>query len=97
MLEMLGKVSGLPGSDKRRPLVLAACDCARLALPCVPKGETRLLAALEAAERWARGEGVTREAVGIEPGMPAGEAFQEGSRTSADVLQKSGIIDGTGD
>ena len=40
----------------RKPLVLAACACARLALPYVPAGEQRPLAAIETAERWTRGE-----------------------------------------
>jgi hypothetical protein len=40
-----------------RPLiVLAACDCARLALPLVPEGESRPLRAIEVAEAWALGD-----------------------------------------
>jgi hypothetical protein len=58
MLKLLGPMSGPPGSDERRPLVLAACECARLALPYVPNGETRPLAAIKAAERWAHGKGI---------------------------------------
>ena len=56
MLWLLGKQAGAPGSDARRPLVLAACACARLALPYVREGELRPLQAIETAERWARGE-----------------------------------------
>jgi hypothetical protein len=41
----------------RRQLVLAAAACARGCLDCVPAGESRLSAAIGAAERWARGEG----------------------------------------
>ena len=52
MLWMAGKTCG----DDRRQLVLAACKCARLALPYVKAGETRPLAAIETAERWARRE-----------------------------------------
>lgn len=37
-------------------LVLSAAACARLALAYVPAGEGRPLAAIEAAEAWARGE-----------------------------------------
>ena len=40
----------------RKLLVRAACQCARLALPHVPAGETRPLKALETAEAWTRGE-----------------------------------------
>ena len=55
MLWLLGKLSGEPGSDARRPLVLCVCECARLALPYV-RGETRTLKAIETVERWARRE-----------------------------------------
>jgi hypothetical protein len=48
----------------RKQIVLAACTCARLALEHVKPGETRPLAAIEAAEKWARGEeGVTLDQV----------------------------------
>jgi len=60
MLWLLGKLAGPPESESRHKLVLAACQCARLALPHVKQSETRPLAAIETAERWARGEdGVT--------------------------------------
>jgi hypothetical protein len=66
MFKALAKQAGPPGSASRRPLVLAACACARLALPYVRKGETRPLAAIEMAERWANGkEGVTLEQVNV--------------------------------
>ena len=55
MLYHAGKLAGDPGSDKRRQLVLAACACARLAIPHVPAGEQRPLVAIETAEAWARG------------------------------------------
>jgi len=55
MLWLLGKLAGEPGSDSRRPLVLAACGCARLVLPFVPDDEPRPLRAIEVAEAWARG------------------------------------------
>ena len=41
-------------SVDRRLVVLAACDCARTALPHVPPGEDRPLRAIETAERWAK-------------------------------------------
>ena len=40
----------------RTSLVLCACECARLALKFVAKGEERPLKAIEAAEAWTRGE-----------------------------------------
>ena len=60
MLWLTGSLSGKPGSEARKTLVLCACECARLALPYVTAGEKRPLAAIETAERWARDEaGVT--------------------------------------
>ena len=56
MLWLLGKLAGPPKSDSRKALVLAACECARLALPCVSADEERPLKAIETAESWARGE-----------------------------------------
>lgn len=44
------------GLCSRQELVLAACACARLALPHVPDGEVRPLRAIETAEAWARGD-----------------------------------------
>lgn len=64
MLWLAGKLSGEAGSEKRRVLVSASCQCARLALPYVTKGETRPLRAIETAEKWAKGEdGITLEQV----------------------------------
>ena len=64
MLWLAAKAIGKPGSDAHRRLVLAACACARYALPHVRPGEDRPLAAIEIAERWARREkGVTIEQV----------------------------------
>ena len=60
MLWLAGKLSGPPESASRKRLVLAACECARLALAHVRAGEDRPRIAIETAERWARGEaGVT--------------------------------------
>jgi hypothetical protein len=61
MLWLVGKLSGKSGSAKRRPLVLAACECARLVLNYVPKGEDRPRRAIETAERWARGKATIEE------------------------------------
>ena len=56
MLWLLGKLSGESESPERKKVVLAACQCARLALPHVKAGELRPLKAIETAEAWARGE-----------------------------------------
>lgn len=56
MLWLLGRLSGPPESEARKPLVLCACACARTALRFVKEGETRPLACIETVERWARGE-----------------------------------------
>jgi len=64
MLKALAKQAGLPESEGRRPLVLAACGCARLALPYVMKGETRPLVAIKMAEAWAKPPSLYRRILG---------------------------------
>ena len=55
MLWIAGKMAGPLRHASRRPLVLAACACARTVLKHVPKTELRPLRAIEMAEAWARG------------------------------------------
>ena len=65
MLWLLGKLSGAPETKSRKKLVLTACECARLSLKYVKKGEERPLKSIETAEKWARGEaGITLDDVG---------------------------------
>ena len=60
MLWIWGRLrGGEPMSDARRPIVLAVCECARLALRYVPDDEGRPREAIELAERWARGGDVS--------------------------------------
>jgi hypothetical protein len=61
MLWLCGKYAGEPWSDARKPLVLAACECARLALKYVPEDEKRPLVAIETAEKWTKGEATKEE------------------------------------
>ena len=56
MLWLCGKLSGEPESHKRKKLVLTSCECARLALKHVPKGELRPIKTIETAEKWANGK-----------------------------------------
>lgn len=63
MLWLLGKLSGKPGGEGRKRLVLACCDCAELVLAHVPAGEERPRKAIETARSWARGEGATLDDV----------------------------------
>lgn len=59
MLWYAGRFAGGPGSDARRPLVRAACACARLGLPAWEKrypDDRRPHIALDTAEAWARGD-----------------------------------------
>jgi len=56
MLWLTAKLAGPPGDDSRRPLVLAACECARLVLHLLPVGEDRPRRAIEMAEHWAKGD-----------------------------------------
>ena len=62
MLWLLGKLSGPPEGDGRKKLVLACCECARLA-PAIknPEWEAARLACLDTAERWAKGEATIEE------------------------------------
>jgi len=55
MLWLIGKLSGKPGSEKRKRFVLAVCECTRPALKYVPADENRPLAVIETAEAWAMG------------------------------------------
>jgi hypothetical protein len=64
MLWLLGKLSGEPGSDSRKAVVLAACECGRLALPQFEiryPGDKRPRAAIETAESHCRGEATLKE------------------------------------
>ena len=61
MLWLLGKLAGEANSDSRKKLVLTACQCARLALLYVKRGEKRPLKAIETAEKWARGAGAIQK------------------------------------
>ena len=61
MLWLVEKLSGKPESEKRKKLVLAACECARLSLKYVPNGEERPLKAIETAEKWAKGKATIDE------------------------------------
>ena len=58
MLWLLGKLSKGPRSKSRKRLVLATCECARLALKHVSKGENRPRLAIETAEAWTKGEAI---------------------------------------
>ena len=53
MLWFAGKMSGPPESEGRKKLVLAACGCARIALPYAKS--PKALACIETAEAWANG------------------------------------------
>ena len=61
MLWLLGRRHCERETLEHRALVAIACECARLALPHVLPGEMRPLRAIEAAERYARGEAISHE------------------------------------
>jgi hypothetical protein len=83
MLRLLSQMSGPPGSESRRPLVLAACRCARISLPYARKGEKRPLAAIEAAERWALRKGAPLQHVAAASQAAKATAAVERARASA--------------
>jgi len=75
-----------PLDDRRRPLVLAACECARSTLPIFEAqcpNDKRPRAALELAERWGRGDPVTREALASSYASAASAAATYASAASA--------------
>lgn len=58
MLWLAGRLAGPPGDDSRRPLVLAACECAELSLPLIRDDNVRPVAeaTIQTAQAWAHGE-----------------------------------------
>ena len=94
MLWLCGKFSGRPESDGRKTLVLAACQCARLALKHVKKGEKRPLVCIETAERWAKGEATieelqeARRAVADAAAAAAADARSKALKKCADIVRK---------
>jgi hypothetical protein len=66
MLWLWGRYCGGPMDDRRRPLVLAAAECARFALPTFEHhrpNDLRPRKALNIAEKWGRGEAVTQQEI----------------------------------
>ena len=59
MLWLIGRCAGGPESPARRQLVLAACDCAALALP--QARDACVGSCIDTARRWARGEAFIEE------------------------------------
>jgi hypothetical protein len=91
MLEFLGKVTGPPGSDQRRPLVLAVCACARLALPYLRKRDNRGLIAIEAAERWANKKGFVTEKDELRPIRDAARIANEAANLADNLVLSSAV------
>ena len=86
MLWLAGRLSGKRESLARKKVVLAVCQCARLALPYVRKGELRPLQAIETAEKWAKGDdSITLEELDAagEAAWAAGVAAREAARAAA--------------
>ena len=73
LLWLAAKRSRSTASRKR--LVLAACECARLALSHVPVGETRPLTAIETAEKWTRGEATLQDVATATDAVYAAAAY----------------------
>ena len=82
LLWLLGELSGPVGSKSRKKLVLTACECARLALPFVEKGEKRPLQAIETAERYVRGKAT------IEEVLASAAAKKQSLKQCADIVRK---------
>ena len=61
LLWLCGKMADKPNWPTRKEVVLAACDCAKLALKYVPKGEERPRKCLETVRAWAAGNATIDE------------------------------------
>jgi len=62
MLWLLEQMKEKEGWLDEKEIMLLGCWCSRRALKYIPEGETRSLKAIEAKEKWARGE-ITKEEV----------------------------------
>jgi len=91
MLWLAWKLSGKPGSEGRKPLTLAACACARLALKRVPKGENRPRRVIVTAERWARGK-ATLDEVRMAAADAAADAAYDAAYADAAAYAAAGQV-----
>ena len=64
MLWLVGKLSGSPESNKRKKLVLAACDCVEKSLPYSGSNREMIIKCLKITRLWAKGEATIKQ-VGI--------------------------------
>ena len=85
MLWLIGRRRCERKTPEHRALAAIACECARLALPHVPPDEMHPLRAIEAAERYARGEAISRE----ELHAAAADAARASTRVQcADIVRR---------
>ena len=61
LLWLCGKMADKPNWPTRKEVVLAACDCAELALKYVPEGEEHPRKCIEATRAWASGNATLDE------------------------------------
>ena len=85
LLWLCGRLSSKPESDGRKKLVWVACQCARLALPYVKKGEDRPLKAIETAEAWATGNAA------IDDVRDAADAAADAAYAAADATTDAAV------
>ena len=93
MLWLVGKFAGEPWSDGRKPLVLAACECARLALPYTK--DPRVLKCIETTEAWTRGEATekqVRAAAAAADAAADAAAYAAGAAAGSEVLKQCADI-----
>jgi len=69
----------------RQQLVLAACECARLALKYVKKGEMRPSVAIEIAEAWAQGKATLEQVRAAAAAADAAYAASAAAAAAADA------------
>lgn len=90
LLWFAGKMAGPPEGEGR--LVLAACECARQALPIFEKrypDDKRPRVCIETAEKWARGEATIEEVRKARNAAAAADADADAMRKCcADIVRK---------
>lgn len=88
MLWLCGKMEGKKGWSTRQEIVLAACDCAELALPIFEKKypeDKRPRKAIETARLWAQGKATIEE---VKEARRAAAARATTLKQCADVCRK---------
>ena len=89
MLWFAGKRSGEPEGNGRKKLVLACCECARLALPYATS--PTVLACIETAEAWAHGKATIEQV--WEAKIAAATAYAAAANDDAELARDRALAE----